>query len=58
MHLLFIAKFLCPRRLTSRDKATSIRLKGRIVNCYESGLSTLSDIIHQATYGNIRCAKL
>ena len=45
-------------RLTSRDNASckSILLKGRLVDCNKSGLSTLSVIIHQATHGNIRCA--
>ena len=38
----------------SHDKSKSIRLKGRLVDSYESGLSALSVIIHQATYGNIR----
>ena len=53
-----IARFLWPCRLTSRDKAKSLLLKGRPVDCYKPGLSSLSIIIHQATHGNLRCAML
>ena len=38
--------------MTSRDKAKSILLKGRLVDCNKSGLSALSVIIHQVTHGS------
>ena len=47
-----IARFLWPCRLNSREKAKSLRLKGRLVDCNKSGLSAQSFIIHQATDGN------
>ena len=47
-----------PISLTSREKAESLFLKGRLVGCYKSSLSALSILIHHVTHENIRCAML
>ena len=43
-----------PFRLTSRDKAKAMFVKGWLIECNKTGLAALSVIIHKATHGDIR----